>query len=349
MAKCEDNLPSLLVVLDTNKWYSHKLLRSALGSALIYAVKGLKSKIGLPVVIKKELISKCKKNGSESVKKIRGNLREIKNLTGEAPDPELPNKQKIQEQVSKRLEDLENLTITIKPTIDHYENSLEKTVFKRPPSEDGNGFRDCLIWEAILEWCSETKVAFITDDGDFFDSNRDELHPELEEELKEVEGNLDIYLNIKDFLSSLEQEITEPDSELVTKEISKSLKDEIYDLAKEKGFDIDYLQDSELDYFLTQTPEHLAVDFNLQYIILNLPISEEKEKIPRANMLVSGSCKYSKEKEKVSDIQLEEIKLETLSGEKIYRQVIARTEPIVIGTEMDTYSLKASLDKHFNV
>ncbi len=349
MAKSGDNLPSLLVVLDTNKWYGHKLLRSALGSALIYAVKDLEAKIGLLEVTKKEVISKCKEKGSESVKKIRNNLREIKNLTGEAPDPELPNEEKIQEQVSKRLEELEDLTITRKPTIDHYESSLEKTVFKRPPSEDGNGFRDCLIWEAILEWSLETKVAFITDDGDFFDSNKDALHPELEQELKEVEGNLDIYLNIKGFLSSLKQEITEPDPELIAEEISKSLESEIYDLAKEKGFDIDHLQDSELYYFLTQTPEYLAVDFNLQYIILNLPISEEEEEIPRANMQVSGSCKYSKEKEKVSDIQLEEIKLETLSGEKIYRRVIAKAKPIVVGTEMNTYSLKTSLDEHFNV
>lgn len=349
MAKSGDNLPSLLVVLDTNKWYSQKLLRSAIGSALIYAVRDLEAKIGLPEVIKKELISKCEEKGLESVKKIRSHLREIKNLTGEAPVPELPNKEKIKEQVSKRLEDLESLILTRKPTINHYENSLEKTVFKKPPSEDGNGFRDCLIWEVNLEWSSETKVAFITGDGDFFDSNRDGLHPELEEELREVEGNLDIYLSIKDFLSSLEQEVTEPVSELVTEELSKNLKDEIYDLAKEKGFDIDSLQDSELDYFLTQTPEYLAVDFGLQYIILNLSISEEKEKITRAIMLVSGSCKYSREKEKVSDIQLEEIKLETLSGEKIYRQVVAKVEPIVIGTEVDYYNLKTSLDEYFDV
>jgi len=348
MVKSKNNLPSLIVVLDTNKWYSQKLLRSALGRALIYAVSDLGGKLGLPEVIKRELISKCEEKGGESVKKIRSNLSEIKSLTGEAPDPDLPNKEKIQEQVIKRLEDLDNLIITRKPTIDHYENSLEKTVSKSPPSEDGNGFRDCLIWEVNLEWSSETKVVFITGDGDFFDSNRDGLHQELQEELKEAGGELDIYLNIKDFLSSLEQEVTEPDSKFVTEEISKSLKDEIYDLAKTKGFDIDSLQDSEVDYFLTQSPVYLAVDFNLQYLILNLPISEEKGKLSRANMLVSGSCNYSIEKGKVSDIQLEEIKLETLSGEKIYRRVIAKAEPIVIGMEVNSYSLKTSLEGYFD-
>jgi predicted nucleic acid-binding protein len=84
----------ICVLLDTNIWvYSTKMLRSPLGSALLYLIRKNQIKIILPEVVEMEIRKHILKHGIDNVEKIEKGYSVIEKLIGERDNFDLPNKE----------------------------------------------------------------------------------------------------------------------------------------------------------------------------------------------------------------------------------------------------------------
>jgi len=323
------------VVLDTNKWYEQKLLRTAAGAALIFAVTNTQRKIGIPDIIRREIISKCAEKGKEKVDKIRGLLNLLQQLTGERFELDLPIEEELRDKAQERLSDLQDLLYQKEITLSHYQNALSRTIEKEPPASDGKEFKDCLIWEALLEIANDSGVEFICGDKGFMDEDG-ALKQELQNEANECQYDITFYKGLKGFLNDIDQEVSRPDDKVVLPKIKEGISSEISDYSEKHDFRIGKLKEASINFSLTDDPNSLAALFEFIYKIIEVRISEHK-KVPEAEMVVAGSCIYKIENNEVSEIDFDEITHRTLAGGKIARTVYA-------GPGQATYGAKTRED-----
>lgn len=176
----------ICVVIDTNIWCqdSNLLLKTAMGSALLYILKQSNGKIGLPEIIEEEIIRNTVKIGIESVEAISKNFETIKLLMSFIKPYELPEKDQIEAVVIERLAELEELIIRIPFTLEHAKSALRRVNEKTQPNDGKNQqFKDSAIWEAILTLLDSYTVHFITKDNGFF-KGRDNKTKELADNLQ---------------------------------------------------------------------------------------------------------------------------------------------------------------------
>ena len=70
----------------------------------------------------------------------------------------------------------------------------------RPASQEGEQLRDVMLWLWGLEYCDSagSQVAFMSNDSGFWDT--EQVHPQIDADLKIKEGRIGIYRSIIDFL-----------------------------------------------------------------------------------------------------------------------------------------------------
>lgn len=84
----------ICVVIDTNIWLqeSSLLMRTAMGSALLYILKQSNGKIGLPEIIEEELTRNIVENGLKAIEQIDKGFKSIEVIMGFRDSYEVPNK-----------------------------------------------------------------------------------------------------------------------------------------------------------------------------------------------------------------------------------------------------------------
>lgn len=75
------------VVVDTNQWISHLMLRSPTAAAVLYSLRQQRGVIGLPFVIEEELKRLAFVEGVRARDQITTGLDRLQRLVGSAPRP----------------------------------------------------------------------------------------------------------------------------------------------------------------------------------------------------------------------------------------------------------------------
>src|SRR5690606_29147748 len=73
----------------------------------------------------------------------------------------------------------------------------------KPCGDDGQGFRDALIWLTTIEYaksCHEKQVIFISLNTSDFANSNNELHESLQEECEKENTRINYFKTIKDFI-----------------------------------------------------------------------------------------------------------------------------------------------------
>jgi hypothetical protein len=168
----------ICVVIDANIWLqdSNLLMRTAMGSALLYILKQSNGKIGLPEIIEEELTRNIVENGLKAIEQINKGFKSIEVIMGFRDSYEVPNKAQLEAAVKERLTDLEDVIIRIFFTFEHAKSALRRINEKTQPNGDNNQqFKDSAIWEAILELSDSYTIYFISDDNAFFKNRKSKL------------------------------------------------------------------------------------------------------------------------------------------------------------------------------
>ena len=99
------------------------------------------------------------------------------------------------------------------PDIQHEVLVMRAVTRTRPFDEEGEGYRDALIWETILKLASEvdSEVVFISNDNDFSNQGR-ELHNDLAVQMDELGLSKDrvlLFRRLGDFITYLQPNLPE--------------------------------------------------------------------------------------------------------------------------------------------
>lgn len=343
----------ICVVIDTNIWYqdSNLLLKTAMGSALLYILKQSNGKIGLPEIIEEEIIRNIVKTGIKSVETINKNFETIKLLMSSIKPYELPEKDKIEAIVIERLAELEDLIIRIPFTLEHAKSALRRVNEKTPPNDGKNQqFKDSAIWEAILTLLDSYIVYFITEDNGFFkgrDNKTEELADNLRTDCYNKGVNVYIYNSIATCLENLQKEVPPLDISNIIFKIDSLINHKLrQELLTEVGFQITELANeiSSVLPFLTELKDKLALSFELFYNCIDIQNDDSNER-KDAVLRIKGSCLYEFHTQTVSnpEVDFERIYWVEPSGE-LGRRGVVYASAVIGGIERINYTFREPVD-----
>jgi hypothetical protein len=148
----ENTKPITCVVVDTNVWRSHQMLRSPTGTALVFYLRSSGASIGLPEVIEREVEKQILARMAEAADEITDQFGVIQAVMGARSQFSLPSPDDVRRAIMSRLEELDRLFVRVRFTQEHATRALDRVNAESAPNSKGNQqFKDSAIWEAILE------------------------------------------------------------------------------------------------------------------------------------------------------------------------------------------------------
>ena len=198
------------IILDSNIYRSDFLLRSSDFEILLDYLGRTDSSIYFPQIVLdeiKELHKRALRERVLNVNKANNNLKLL--LTDESKITALPVlDENIEcdlyiEYIKKKLKISDR---HILPPKDSYFPEVTRRAIKRekPCGEDGQGFRDTIIWLTLKDFClasKEQQITFISNnDKDFANADKTDLHDSLVKECESLGIKINYFKSIRDFI-----------------------------------------------------------------------------------------------------------------------------------------------------
>ncbi len=310
----------ICVVLDTNIWLQHRLLYDPLGRSLLHRLEEINGLIALPEIVEREVRKGIKKRTEEEITKFKNSFAAIRQFLGLAPaDPAqafdsektshgLGLKDFIQS-FEARLQNLGGMMIQVPFSHAHAIAALSQVMEDLPPSgKNEEQFRDCAIWQSLLELGASYSIHFISNDSNFFKDpkSRKELADNLNNDCDRNKVDIAIHRELDSFLDWF------PDTGRLEKPlkplIQEFVKREALNKASQYGLKLGNLSRSTEHYYPTDDVGIFAVQFNYEYVI-----PEEFEingkPIPSGTLSLSGSFSWDAKAKKPMDFGDHEYKI----------------------------------------
>ena len=302
----------MIMVLDTNVWLKERLLRSATGVALLYAVRRVGAKLLLPDTTRREILAGVERDGAGAVNNVERGLRIIQSLVGTRPGVETPTAEDFRRAAEFRLDELQDLIEPVAVTSNHLERALDRVIEHRPPASTREEFRDCVLWECIRDLDEE--CLFVTEDSDFLDKTAkgSVLSSELGEESG---GDVRLFANIADLLRAVESQLPQVNVERIADAIAAAVEPELEAAAASQDWHPGHRIDSSVELYATERSNTITAVFDLEFQALDgedLQGTRVSEGVAR----VTGECLWSDERG-VSEMALDRIDLFTGDGDRI--------------------------------
>ena len=301
------------VVIDANIWLqdSNFLLRTALGSALIYILKIINGKIGLPSVLEEEITRNTIAKGVKAAEEIKKTFKSISVIMRSHSPYKVPDEAEIKSAVQARITELDSLFHRVDFTWEHAQSALKRINEKSPPNNNNQQFKDSVIWEAILELLSSYVVHFVTKDDAFYKDRKPKINSlakNLLSDCNKREGIVYIYPDMASCLKVIQEDVPPLDLNSLIVKIDSYINSKLLkrDLAMDVGFEVGCLavELSSVSPFFTENQEELALTFELCYQcydVENTGIDERRNAV----LKVKGDCLYKIDNQVISDIDMD--------------------------------------------
>ena len=334
------------VILDANIWIGHRLFRSSLGAAFLYALKTTNIKICLPDITELELINGVVSEGTKAVQRVESGYLTIQALLGSRPDYQSPTPEDFKSKATERITELGNLIQRIEISISHYKAALNRVIEGVPPNRTKEQFRDSLLWEVVRELSSSHEVAFITKDYAFYEENKPERGPasELLEEVKLLQRPITFHTGLESYLKAVEEKIPPVDYDYIAQAINSALHGKIIQYALERQITLGPLKKYGMEAYLTEDQDKLAVAFELSYSATDLGQLHE-EGSGTALVVVVGNGSYNLSLKLPMDLQLGKIECKDAEGKMTQGKSISYiyAGDVLIGTRLIPFSVRRKL------
>lgn len=306
----------MFVGIDANIWIKESLFRSPIGAAFLFVLREKNIKILFTEITLKEVIFELTKTVLEDFKNIEKNSEKIICIIGEKPNIKFPNKDEIITKIKKRFEELDEYLVKTQPLLGDYENAINRVINKICPNERKEQFRDSLLLELYLRESKEQEINFITADGDFFVSKKEEkrIPDELSKEITDKGLLFNVHNSIKEFLTYLGVNKLEFNEEAIVNglktAIIKSLK---RNHEKLKNIKIDVVEKKQLDVYITEKVDKLSISFNIECKAKDIYLPKE-DLITEGILIMAGSGFYDNQKHLFDNIFFDKIVIKTDFG-----------------------------------
>ncbi len=198
-----------LIVLDTNIIRSDFLFKSNPSRILLEFIEKTSSSLAIPSIVFQELISLYEKELNERLSNLNKSKNHLNGILLANELISINDTIDIEDSVRKYEQYLKS---KLEPSLIEldYKNSFLPEIVRRsikrvkPISQKGEEFRDALLWLTVLNFLktsiSDYKVSFITSNArDFANENKDDLHPDLMNEIRETRSTFYFYPNLGEF------------------------------------------------------------------------------------------------------------------------------------------------------
>lgn len=345
LAKIVDCETQMLFVLDANAWLKERLLRSAVGVAFLHAVRRLDSKLLLPESTRLEILAGVQKCGDEAVRKVESGLATIQSLIGHKPDYAQPSADDFRSATELRLDELSDLIQECEITLDIYYKALMRVTDHRSPARTKEQYRDCLLWECLIE--AADNCILVSADGDFLDKikSHDKTKSSClaQELVRESNGRVSLYLELKDALKAVEPQLPPPDLEGIADAIAAAIQPVLLNVQESQGWYSGPRVGADIELYATERVATTTVVFNLRFNAYDLCTADGQE-IDEGFMEAKGECLID-DSHVVRALRLDRINLLTiydkpLAGGAMY----AYADGLAFGTRQIPYTVRAKID-----
>jgi hypothetical protein len=304
-----DDAPYCLVI-DTNIWVAERLLRSSVGSALLYTLTGSKAFIGLPEVIELETSRTLEGQAKKALDTLRSNVDFLRQLSEHSARLPVPTEHAVQEGIARRWKDLDGMLVRAPFTLEQARLALQRTMDHLPPSSDNNEqFRDCCIWESVLGFLDSHTVHFITNDSAFYRSRdrNGSLATCLQDDAERVGNTVHIYPSIAQFLTQLQATTAVLDEEAIKVAIVAAVTPRARAILAEettqnRSYELGPVSHSAIKGYATPKPSLVAVTFGIAFDFDRVENLDGEERRFNSTLQLDGTCSYAPDVGEVSGI-----------------------------------------------
>ena len=299
----EESRKPICVVVDTNIWRRVPLLKTPMGTTLVYNLSRRNGFIGLPEVVELELKKQLIQAGNEALDEVQKNSRLLNALTDDCFFcPEI-TEEKFNQAVDKQLAELSPLLVREPFTIEQAKAALAMVNAEVPPNGHQNQqFKDSVIWQAVLAFSHKYSVFLLSDDKGFF-CDRDYkkgLAKNLLEDCTKADCTVKVFNEISSFLQYLGRDEPDFDREHVKELVIAEAKPQLEQKADRFGYVLTKLLKAEILAFPTEDTNRLAIDYTLTYET-NSVFPELQEQYGNSQGIIHGSCYLFPEEDKIVD------------------------------------------------
>lgn len=335
----------MLFVLDANVWLKESLLRSAVGVAFLHAVRRLNGRLLLPKSTRLEILSGVQKRGDDAVRKVESGLTTIQSLIGYKPEYSQPSMSDFRSAAESRLDELSDLIQEREIKLDIYQKALMRVTDHRPPARTREQYRDCLLWECLIEEFED--CVLVSKDGDFMDkiegADKTKGSCLAQELAKESSGRVSLYPELKDALKAVVPQLPLPDLEITADTIAAAIQPVLVNIQGSQGWRSGPRVGADIELYATERVATTTVVFNLRFNAYDLRTVDGQD-VDEGFMEVKGECLID-DSHVVSALRLDRINLLTLDDKPLAGGAMyAYADSLTFGTRQIPYTIRAKID-----
>lgn len=326
----------MLFALDANVWLSERLLRSATGAAFLHALRRLGGRIVLPSSTREEVLSGVARFETETVDRINASYTKWRTFVGSTPKYSVPASGSFRTAAEERFATLGELLLPVELELRHFQSALERVNGHRPPAATREQFRDCLLWEVLLEQAVD-KRALVSADKDFIEKGRGtgKLAAELE---AECNGGIRLFGSLAEALLAVQSQAPAADYEGAIESITQSLLPVAREYEEAQAWILGDRVEANVKLFATEDPNETAAVFDLTFNGSRLYADDFARP---AVIRFLGSCMIHPDGT-VGELTMNRISLSDQSGAPLPGGVVCARS---IGTQGLQYTVLAPLDQ----
>ena len=348
MTNVEPGARQKCVVLDTQVWREQLQLRTKLGSTLLYALKTLDAKLGLPWIVEREMEIEILAAGIDAVKKVEEGLRTLQRIIGRSPRPRMPDEAALRDSIRARLDELSYFIERVPPSFELAQAGLERVFKKLPPNtQKVEQYRDSVIWESCRQLTKHFDVYFVSGDKAFQDSSG--WSRTLLGEVNEAGLPLRGFTSLADCLAVLQPEIPTPDEQTLLMMIYEWLLPKIEEKAAVQGFKINRAAEDNgllvghVQVFMTEVPSKLFASFTLAADLFDA--AGDSGQMVNAHYVQHGTCSLDARDFTPSEFESEGEEFRWFEDGEPKSRIAhyLRVHDTVHGTSAEAYSFRAPI------
>jgi len=229
----------------------------------------------------------------------------------------VPTEKAIHEGMARRWKELDGVIVRAPFTFEQSRASLQRILNHTPPcGENNEQFRDCCIWETVLEFSASSIVHFVTNDSAFYES-RDRLNiaVPLKSELEMLGRDVWLHRTIQAFIAAVSQnEITYLEKDTICDAIVEIVTPKAREIASERAsggsahigtitrFELSDAQNVIIKGYATPKQSVIAVTFEVSFDLLLFRSDDGEERQIDTTLRLEGSCSYNPTVRETSDL-----------------------------------------------
>lgn len=279
----------MIVVFDTNVWYSQLGLKSASSAAVRFFLKQHQAKVAIPEVVRLEVSRNLARRLLQHIESIRSEYRQLLTAFGKLREVVLPTEPEVHARIEELFVSLGVDVIEVPFSLDSARASFLKTVDKLPPSHNSQQFKDGVVWSDCLRLSQTDEVVLVTDDRAFYEDQKaaNGLAVNLQAEAASCANQVRVLSSLSELLDAIRTPVL-VDADVLQRAFLAQYCDSVAGTLERAGFELGQRIEASVKPFATEQPAKLFVQFSMSFVCTDVTQEGRTE----GTLLLSGDCSF---------------------------------------------------------